>query len=127
MSESCENCQFWYPLDMGVVGSCRRFPPKLVVGQADMEQATCVALIPGAWDYPVTDSDDWCGEWRCDGKQDMPVANNNHEPHEAWKANKKWLANKDELAAWDEFSADMRRLIEKELRDNARLERPEGE
>lgn len=74
----CENCLFYEPSSMDPEvkvtprepspgGRCRRFPPSVTIGAADLEWRhdqhwTMVGDLVGAQPYVVRE--DWCGEWR---------------------------------------------------------------
>jgi hypothetical protein len=50
---TCGNCKWWALLsDLGrMAGECHRCPPK------------AAAASGGSSNWPVTPSDEWCGEW----------------------------------------------------------------
>jgi hypothetical protein len=54
---SCKECIYWNQESSPTgFGKCRRFPPSGVV---------IPALYPeGKWTFPITHSQDWCGEER---------------------------------------------------------------
>lgn len=57
--QSCDTCTHWAALD-DEIGQCRRHAPRPRPSTDDIR-------------WPVTDSDDWCGEWEpvdCDCDDD---------------------------------------------------------
>jgi hypothetical protein len=62
--DRCGTCRWWGGWPDDDAGLCRRYPPAF--GAREMEpgevEAGHLAADRGFW--PVTDSDDWCGEWR---------------------------------------------------------------
>jgi hypothetical protein len=62
VEESCNSCRFWKPGrfveqdDDPLRGQCRRYP-----------------LMLGDSIWPVTDEDDWCGEYREKAKENGPL------------------------------------------------------
>jgi hypothetical protein len=69
--EKCGTCRFWqegtdatWPNNRGesdTTGHCRRLPPVMVGKAVD---PACDQSRYLATQFPVTDSGDWCGEWR---------------------------------------------------------------
>lgn len=71
--DCCETCRFWDSLD-ATGGYCRRLPPVFVlndfgpVQREDMERDSRLLGespsddLQGQW--PSTEPDDWCGEWK---------------------------------------------------------------
>ncbi len=53
---SCEKCRFWEPVTTNAkpvpFGRCRRYAPRQMMEHRDT-------------DWPITDYDDWCGEFYC--------------------------------------------------------------
>lgn len=64
--DTCETCRFWQPdedFDDGVLGECRLRAPRVSPasdGRSDVETVSVVLRRPG----PMTESRDWCLEWR---------------------------------------------------------------
>ncbi len=70
--ERCETCKFWdwlgnEPEPETDKGLCRRLPPVIPPtatalvewhGPGDIPYGSLAAV------YPITDQDDWCGEWQ---------------------------------------------------------------
>lgn len=73
----CDKCIYWetwieegeftdlhkdeYP------GRCRRYPPQLdaiAAGKAEEESAEGCESDPFLWWQPITESANWCGEWK---------------------------------------------------------------
>ena len=58
MTEACETCKCWLVDDEdGLLGRCRRYPANMAFNNGE--------AVLG--DYPVSEFDDWCGEWRAEG------------------------------------------------------------
>ena len=57
--ESCEKCRFWD--ERAADGFCRRNPP-IIDPKEDLETVGTPDYFTGMW--PMTLSDDWCGEWQ---------------------------------------------------------------
>jgi len=68
----CETCRFWDTTESGAMtaasdadvpcGSCRRMPPVLCFDGPDNDGVEpCKSFN---WQHPVTEADDWCGEWQ---------------------------------------------------------------
>lgn len=78
MTQSCSNCQFWdrhtggIDGELRIEGACRRFPPVLSEALTEdkvrslPEEGVPHACIESnyAWIFPITEEDEWCGEWR---------------------------------------------------------------
>lgn len=58
----CETCRFWAATPGTTPGQCRRHAPR--VADVDLEALCC---------WPVTDADDWCGEWKHDRRAHGPT------------------------------------------------------
>lgn len=72
MSESCVDCKFWdydedlsdppeaHPMLRSSYGLCRRFPPTVhpIAHVRSDEEAI----------FPVTEANNWCGEWKACAK-----------------------------------------------------------
>lgn len=73
-AERCETCRFWELLPAGhqdrgepLNGTCRRFPPVLDTARLVKQKYDEIVedtFKGGGYVFPVTGSDDWCGEWR---------------------------------------------------------------
>ena len=67
--EECRTCTFWKPVSNGEAGHCRRYPPARDMDfrvDAELDDFTTngAAFDRRAWQHPVTDGGDWCGEWK---------------------------------------------------------------
>lgn len=68
MDETCAGCRFWNLENMDaktsflVFGECRRYPPTRP--SVDPKDAVSPLLD---WLWPLTEEDDWCGEFRAKG------------------------------------------------------------
>jgi hypothetical protein len=51
--ESCGGCKFYFPIDAGDEGFCRRYPPTVLVTGESVESY-----------FVDIGAADWCGEWR---------------------------------------------------------------
>lgn len=67
MNGRCENCYFWF--GAGMVGDCRRYPPRLVRGMLPAEYWTGPAER-AVW--PETEAHQVCGEF-ADGSPEFPA------------------------------------------------------
>lgn len=56
---SCSNCMYWQALD-DTAGNCRRHAPRPRTSEH-------------TWRWPVTDDDDWCGEWEEHDDEDIDI------------------------------------------------------
>lgn len=73
--QGCDNCHFWVkagyckPGEMQM-GKCRRVPPVLseVVLKSLVKEGSgnvyANAMTIDPWLHPITEAEDWCGEWR---------------------------------------------------------------
>jgi hypothetical protein len=59
-AKDCRSCRFWTGKD-APVGQCRRMPP---VKSSILHGEVMSAARP---EWPSTNADDWCGEWRAVG------------------------------------------------------------
>ena len=73
MENWCENCRFWNDTsdDENDRGQCRRRPPivnDVVLRELSEPEGSAYDEIkfPIAWHWPITCSDDWCGEFQRD-------------------------------------------------------------
>jgi hypothetical protein len=64
----CETCRWWnaFTHESGVgEGECHRYPPVFnsaeCAGFKDCAQAAFESV--SVWPMPVTDAEEWCGEW----------------------------------------------------------------
>lgn len=48
----CSDCAYWEPIDDDA-GQCRRNAPR-------------PRAVDTGWRWPITNDDDWCGEWEAD-------------------------------------------------------------
>jgi hypothetical protein len=69
----CDKCEFWESLDNqrdshedDQQGRCRRYPPKLDLSQSKnwMDDENHVYDDYRFWNQPITESCEWCGEYR---------------------------------------------------------------
>ena len=76
MEHCCKNCIYWnYTNRFSTKETCRRFPPSFrdkVKQYADSIQYDAKYYI-----WPVTDHDDWCGEFQLIIRSDKSLTNNN--------------------------------------------------
>jgi hypothetical protein len=64
--EKCCTCRFWQSVSSGaapVAGYCRRSPPVILDMIVEPEGDLQISDIAAATAYPVTNDDDWCGEY----------------------------------------------------------------
>ena len=64
--DTCETCRFWQPdedFDDNMLGECRLRAPKLHSVPADGPDPASLAAPP-LRPWPMTESRDWCAEWR---------------------------------------------------------------
>lgn len=57
MGEKCRSCYYWDRQKATHNGYCRRLPPVPL-------KATLKPALPPPAVWPVTNSGDWCGEWK---------------------------------------------------------------
>lgn len=68
----CDNCRFWNGNSYRIEDyrpqreSCRRFPPmRLIMDDCDSPRDVIDhADKDSSWWQPITNCDDWCGEWQ---------------------------------------------------------------
>lgn len=59
-SEACKNCRFFNEWDIGDMGECHRYPPKLI----HASRRTVYALEATTFAFPTVQGSDYCGEYR---------------------------------------------------------------
>jgi len=73
----CKNCRYWHDLDYpnpgidGVTGQCRRNPPMQTKGST--MGADCSAMETDEAVWPITEPDDWCGEFNEKDSQSIEI------------------------------------------------------
>ena len=59
IEEMCGNCKYWKNF-----GTCRRFPPVFIFEPDNWDTENTDYREPYAWQQPIVDEDEWCGEWK---------------------------------------------------------------
>ena len=66
--EQCETCKWWDNRDFSIttdapIGYCRRNPPQILVGEYGSPGRHKYEGIWNATEFPITEEEDFCGEW----------------------------------------------------------------
>lgn len=71
----CKTCRFWHKAEeQYVFGDCHRYPPvtgftfDIRPGKWGEGGSATISRNPARTEYPNTNQDEWCGEWRVENK-----------------------------------------------------------
>lgn len=64
----CHTCKYWIESsDDEFLGYCRRYPPVLLANDNIYKPRKNMLVAMENFSFPITDSDDWCGEFVYNG------------------------------------------------------------